>query len=138
MIVVAIIGILAAIAIPAYQDYTQRAQIGEAFTIVSSAKTAVAEFRQTNGAYPTDTDITNLKLDIASGAGKYVNAIDVQADGDIQVTMAATGVGSDIQGKFVRFTPPTAAQLAAGQPFVWNCVSDAEVKFLPKNCTTGS
>jgi type IV pilus assembly protein PilA len=57
MIVVAIIGILAAIAIPAYQDYTQRAQIGEAFTIVSNAKTAIAEYYQTNGAFPDATDI---------------------------------------------------------------------------------
>ena len=50
MIVVAIIGILAAIAIPAYQDYTQRAQIGEAFTIVSAAKTAIAARRRIRGS----------------------------------------------------------------------------------------
>src|SRR5262245_56071149 len=57
MIVVAIIGILAAIAIPAYQDYTQRAQMGEAFTIASAAKTAIEEYAQTNGEYPPDDTV---------------------------------------------------------------------------------
>ncbi len=140
MIVVAIIGILAAIAIPAYQDYTQRAQIGEAFTIVSSAKTAVAEFRQTQGSYPTDDDITDLNLDIASAAGKYVNSINVESSGNIVVTMNATGVGSDIASKTITFSPPSDADLSAGKPFAWGCEGDADlaIKFLPKNCTIGS
>src|SRR5678816_1648935 len=102
MIVVAIIGILAAIAIPAYQDYTQRAQIGEAFTIVSAAKTAIAEYAQTNGVYPPNADIVALALAIASPAGQYVDTVDVADDtGVITATMKAAGVGADIAGKTV-------------------------------------
>ena len=142
MIVVAIIGILAAIAIPAYQDYTQRAQIGEAFTIVSGAKTAIAEWRQTNGAYPADADITDMNLDIVGAdapAGKYVNLVDVEGDtGVITVTMKAAGeVGADIATQTVTFSPPDAADIAAGKPFVWDCESSAKQKYLPKNCDGG-
>ncbi len=143
MIVVAIIGILAAIAIPAYQDYTQRAQVGEAFTIVSSAKTAVAEFRQTQGAFPGTTEIGDLNLNVgtaATPAGKYVESIAVAATtGVISVKMASSGVGADIKDKTVTFTPPSDTALASGLPFSWACNStDMAIKFLPKNCTTGS
>ena len=56
MIVVAIIGILAAIAIPAYQDYTIRAQVSEGMSLTSGVRTAVSEFFQTEGTWPTDND----------------------------------------------------------------------------------
>ena len=136
MIVVAIIGILAAIAIPAYQDYTQRAQIGEAFTIVSAAKTAIAEYAQTNGVYPPAADITALALDIGSPAGQYVDTVTVTADtGVIVAAMKATGVGADIASKSVTLTPPAALAGLAGTAFVWTCTSDALQKYLPKSCT---
>ena len=136
MIVVAIIGILAAIAIPAYQDYTQRAQIGEAFTIVSAAKTAIAEYAQTNGVYPPAADILALALDIGSPAGQYVDTVDVADDtGVITATMKAAGVGADIAGKTVTLTPPAALAGLAGTAFVWTCTSDALQKYLPKSCT---
>ncbi len=137
MIVVAIIGILAAIAIPAYQDYTQRAQVGEAFTIVSSAKTAIAEFRQTTGAYPAQPDIDALGLDIADPAGQYVSTVEVTAGtGVITVTMKGAGaVGSEIAGGILTFTPPTDAQFDAGvNSFIWNCTADVLPKFLPRGC----
>jgi type IV pilus assembly protein PilA len=136
MIVVAIIGILAAIAIPAYQDYTQRAQIGEAFTIVSAAKTAIEEFAQTNGAYPADADITDLGLDIADPAGQYVSTVDVTGGtGVITVTMKAAGsVGADIAGKTVTLTPPADLTSLAGKTFTWACTSTAQQKYLPKSC----
>ncbi|NNF67930.1 MAG: prepilin-type N-terminal cleavage/methylation domain-containing protein [Gammaproteobacteria bacterium] len=140
MIVVAIIGILAAIAIPAYQDYTQRAQIGEAFTVVSGAKTAIAEFAQTNGDYPTGTDITALSLDIASGAaGKYVDTVTVTADtGEISAVMKGAGsVGAKIAGTEVQFCPPSQDLSTVTGAFTWSCSSDAEQKFLPKSCTGG-
>jgi type IV pilus assembly protein PilA len=136
MIVVAIIGILAAIAIPAYQDYTQRAQMGEAFTIVATAKTAIAEYYQTNGAWPDGTAIADLNLDVASPAGKYVDTVTVEdGTGVITATMQAAGVvGADIGGTTVTFTPPPAADISAGKPFNWQCDSTALQKFLPKNC----
>jgi len=135
MIVVAIIGILAAIAIPAYQDYTQRAQIGDAFTIVSGAKTAIAEFAQTNGDYPDGTDIGVLNLNIGDPAGKYAKEVNVTADsGVIIVTMKGAGeVGASIADKTVTFTPPDNLETVGGA-FTWTCSSNALPKFLPKSC----
>lgn len=133
MIVVAIIGILAAVAIPAYQDYTQRAQVSEAFTMVDGMKSSIAEFATTNGAYPVTADIT-----AGVGApvtGKYSSAATTTATGVITVTMAAAGtVGADVAGKKITFTPPTLAGLTGA--FVWTCASaDLLQKFLPKTCT---
>jgi type IV pilus assembly protein PilA len=135
MIVVAIIGILAAIAIPAYQDYTQRAQMGEAFTIVSAAKTAIAEYAQTNGVYPPNADVIALALAIASPAGQYVDSVAVADDtGVITATMKAAGVGADIANQTVTFTPPPVLTNLAGTAFKWDCASTALQKYLPKNC----
>ena len=137
MIVVAIIGILAAIAIPAYQDYTQRAQLGEAFTIVSAAKTAIEEYAQTNGAYPDAAAVADLSLELtdAAGAGQYVLSVTVgDGDGVILATMKGAGsVGADIADTTVEFTPPDLTTLA-GKSFTWACVSTAANKYLPKNC----
>ena len=132
MIVVAIIGILAAIAIPAYQDYTQRAQISEAFTSVDGMKNAVAEFAQNNGAFPAAADIANGVG--APVTGKYSTAATTAATGVIVVTMGAVGtVGADVAGTTVTFTPPALAGLSG--TFTWTCTSTAKQKFLPKNCT---
>jgi len=132
MIVVAIIGILAAIALPAYNDYTQRAQVAEAFTMTDGMKVAIAEFAQNNGAYPSATDIT-----AGVGApvtGKYATATTTAATGVVIATMAAAGVaGADVAGKKVTLTPPALAGLSGA--FTWACTSDAKQKFLPKTCT---
>jgi type IV pilus assembly protein PilA len=137
MIVVAIIGILAAIAIPAYQDYTQRAQIGEAFSMVSGAKTAIAEFAQTNGAYPSTAELTDLGIG-GTVAGRY-GSFDVgDGDGIITVTMGAAGVvGADIATQTVTFTPPQDLTVFTGT-FDFACVSSAANKFLPKSCQTAA
>ncbi len=145
MIVVAIIGILAAIAIPAYQDYTQRAQVGEAMTLVSGAKTALAEFAQTNGTYPDATQLTELNLTLPV-YGQYAQFLVNPGDGVITATMAANPptngmkpVGAAITGKSVTFSPPTQVDLTAGTVtvFKFTCVAAAgEIppKFLPASC----
>lgn len=131
MIVVAIIGILAAVAIPAYTDYTQRAQLSESFTMVDGMKTAIAEFAQTNGAFPAAADITNGVG--APAAGKYSDAVTTAATGVITVTMKAAGTaGADVAGKTVTFTPPALAGLTGA--FIWACTSTAKQKYVPKTC----
>ena len=79
MIVVAIIGILAAIAIPAYQDYTIRAQISEGLTLSSGAKAAVSEYFMDRGAWPADNTTAGL-ADRHDIIGKYTEHISVNAD----------------------------------------------------------
>jgi type IV pilus assembly protein PilA len=135
MIVVAIIGILAAIAIPAYQDYTQRAQIGEAFSMVSGAKTAIAEFAQTNGAYPDDTQLGVLGFGNPI-PGNYATAAVAAGTGIITVTMAAAGVvGADIAAQTVTFTPPQDLSATGFTgTFNFDCDSSAPDKFLPQSC----
>ncbi|HTD02297.1 pilin [Undibacterium sp.] len=132
MIVVAIIGILAAVALPAYNDYTQRAQISEAFTAAEGMKTAISEFTQTNGVYPAATDIAN---GIGAGVGgKYSDAVTTAGTGVVIVTMKAAGiVGADVAGATITFTPP--ATVAGATNFQFVCTSTAKQKYLPKTCT---
>ena len=85
MIVVAIIGILAAIAIPAYQDYTIRAQVSEGLNLSGGAKAAVTEFFQDRGSMPTDNDEAGLADADTEIQGKYVSSVEV-TNGVIEVT----------------------------------------------------
>jgi type IV pilus assembly protein PilA len=86
MIVVAIIGILAAIAIPAYQNYTIRAQVTEGLNLADGWKTAVAEYYANNGTWPTTALLTGMN----ASTGKYVSSVTVIAGGVIQATYSKT------------------------------------------------
>ena len=132
MIVVAIIGILAAIAIPAYQDYTIRAQVSEGLNLSGGAKAAVTEFFQDRGSMPSDNTEAGLA---ASGdiVGKYVSSVAV-SNGVIEVTY-----GNDahqiINGATLQLTPDTTEPGSVQ----WDCASagaDIENKHLPAACRT--
>lgn len=133
MIVVAIIGILAAVAIPAYQDYTARAQMTEAFSMTSGMKTSIAEYAQINGAYPTTT--TTPKNTDLTVAGKYADAAVGDGTGIITVTMKGAGtVSAGVAGGTILLTPPQDLS-AATTSFVFNCTSTTiKQKYLPKSC----
>ena len=75
MIVVAIIGILAAVAIPQYQNYVARAQVAEGLALASGAKTAIAEYRSTTGEWPADNAAAGLAADPEDISGKYVKSL---------------------------------------------------------------
>ena len=87
MIVVAIIGILAAIAIPSYQDYTARAQVSEAVNLTAAFKTPLAEIYQTQGGIPSGIKITNLGT---TTSGKYVGKVALNRAAPGTVTFTAT------------------------------------------------
>ncbi|HID8644590.1 TPA: pilin [Neisseria meningitidis] len=97
MIVIAIVGILAAVALPAYQDYTARAQVSEAILLAEGQKSAVTEYYLNHGEWPGD----NSSAGVASSStikGKYVKSVEV-AKGVITATMLSSGVNKEIQGK---------------------------------------
>ncbi|MBH2315136.1 pilin [Neisseria meningitidis] len=97
MIVIAIVGILAAVALPAYQDYTARAQVSEAILLAEGQKSAVTEYYLNHGTWPGD----NSDAGVASTAdikGKYVKEVKV-ANGVITAEMKSSGVNKEIQGK---------------------------------------
>ncbi|HEZ7149345.1 TPA: pilin [Neisseria meningitidis] len=97
MIVIAIVGILAAVALPAYQDYTARAQVSEAILLAEGQKSAVTEYYLNHGIWPAN----NNSAGVASSSdikGKYVEKVEV-AKGVITATMLSTGVNKEIQGK---------------------------------------
>ncbi|MBX9296170.1 pilin [Chromobacterium piscinae] len=91
MIVVAIVGILAAIAIPAYQDYTKRARVSEGLSLADAAKTAVTEYYATNNAWASGTSPFNTTYGLAASiVGNSVSSINVLANGVVQITYNAT------------------------------------------------
>ncbi|MBH6431993.1 pilin [Neisseria meningitidis] len=97
MIVIAIVGILAAVALPAYQDYTARAQVSEAILLAEGQKSAVTEYYLNHGTWPSN----NTSAGVASSTdikGKYVKEVKVEK-GVITATMLSTGVNKEIQGK---------------------------------------
>lgn len=128
MIVVAIIGILAAVAIPAYQDYTIRAKVTEGVGMAAAAKTAVSEYRLSKGTYPTNNGSAGLGTTIKS---PYVRSLTVNT-GIITVTFTATA-NTAIDGKTLAFKPTFSNGTVQ-----WTC-SDTSTytlagKYRPANC----
>jgi len=128
MIVVAIIGILAAIAIPAYQDYTIRAQVSEGLNLSGGAKAAVTEYFQDRGEFPTDNEEAGL-ADDTDIQGKYVASVGV-VDEVITVTYG-NSAHTTIEDQTITLTADTTS---AGS-VQWLCAStDLEAKHLPAAC----
>ncbi|MHB0918710.1 MAG: pilin [Thiobacillus sp.] len=102
MIVVAIIGILAAVAIPAYSDYTVKAKVGNALTAADSLKTAVGLCSQEAGGVLTTCDTSSAGIPVFNATKEVASA--TVTDGVIVLTLA-TGIGTDIDGKTITMTP---------------------------------
>ena len=132
MIVVAIIAILAAIALPAYQDYLIRSQVSEGSVLADGAKTAIAEYYSNKGTFPS----TNLSAGLATAtsiAGKYVLSVDAGTTaGLIAVKFNSTNANAAIQGKQLSFSAITH-----GGSVEWHCIpgpAPVDNKYLPTSC----
>ncbi|EPH8734660.1 pilin, partial [Neisseria gonorrhoeae] len=97
MIVIAIVGILAAVALPAYQDYTARAQVSEAILLAEGQKSAVTEYYLNHGKWPKDNDSAGVASS-SSIKGKYVQKVEVN-NGVVTATMKSDGVNKEIKNK---------------------------------------
>ena len=128
MIVVAIIGILAAIAIPAYQDYTIRAQVSEGLSLAAGSKVAVTEYYQDRGAWPTDNNEAGVET-AGNIAGKYVSQVTV-AGNQISVQYGGNEVNNNINGSNLNLQA-----LDRQGSIEWDCGStDIQNKWLPAAC----
>ncbi|HFS8438451.1 TPA: pilin [Neisseria meningitidis] len=146
MIVIAIVGILAAVALPAYQDYTARAQVSEAILLAEGQKSAVTEYYLNHGIWPANNNSAGVatSTDIK---GKYVQKVEV-AKGVITAEMKSSGVNNEIKGKKLSLWAKRqngSVKWFCGQPVTRNANNDAvtaatdnngkiNTKHLPSTC----
>lgn len=133
MIVIAIIGILAAVALPAYQDYTIRAKLSEGMVLASAAKTAVSEHAMTKNAFP----IGNAAAGYSFTGSDMVDSITINGDdpstGEIIIAFDPDNTGVGASNYNLSLTPTTTAS-----GVTWVCAPSASnpvaTKYLPSNC----
>jgi type IV pilus assembly protein PilA len=139
MIVVAIIGILAAVALPAYQDYTVRAKMSEVILAMSACRTSITEVYQSGGT-PPGADSWGCE----GGSSKYVGSLNTDANG--VVTATVQGISTEVNGKKVTLLPLAAPNVPASTGvggnmgsglYGWVCGTtgtDINTKYLPGSC----
>src|SRR5437660_211796 len=144
MIVVAIIGILAAVALPAYQDYTIRAKMSEVILAMSSCRTSITEVYQSGPAQVPGADGWGCEILTASQQTKYVSAVHTNANGGVLATVQ--GISSVVNTSVVTLMPlstaAATATMAAGASntlYGWRCGLPADgttvrPKYLPGSC----
>lgn len=147
MIVVAIIGILAAVALPAYQDYTARAKVSEVVLAASACKTNIQE--AADSGLPTAPAANGFGCGESGStnpvASKYVSSLTTTNAGAISAT-ARSIKATDVDGKYVKLVPYTDAAMAnaataatytsgTNAPIrAWKCVTNMAFKYVPANC----
>ena len=133
MIVIAIIGILAAVALPIYQDFIARSQVGEGMAAASAVKTSISEFHAAQSVFPA----ANVYQDTVGG--RYTLGINHTAAGIIQVYLrGASPVNGRVQDMTFNLSPfdASGAAATAGNDIVdWTCTAaTADMKYLPSGC----
>lgn len=129
MIVVAIIGILAAVALPAYQDYTARAQVSEAVVLFEGPKGGITEFWSNKGSYPSSNASAGV-AGASSISGKYVSNVSITADTVVATMKGAGKVAKGLEGTTIVLSPMTTAG-----SIKWVCKAGTmKPKYLPSSC----
>ena len=131
MITVAIVGILAAVALPAYQDYTIRAQVSEGLVLADGAKVVVAEYHANKGDLPD----TSTEAGYSGAVGKYVSGVTIGSNGVITATFGGTSVSSKLTKTNSTVTLTPTEETTTGN-LRWACASTTiSQKYLPSSCT---
>ena len=137
MIVVAIIAILAAIAIPAYQDYTIRSQVSEGMSLADGAKTAMSEFYNNKGHFPN----TNASAGIATAAsisGNYVKSVNVNAGTAGKITVTYSNASPQKANDKINDDTLVLSAVTSAGSIAWHCDAKAgttvDAKYLPSSC----
>ena len=128
MITVAIIGILSSIALPAYQDYTIRAQVAEGIFLTGGGKVFVVNYHSDRGTFPNSNDDASFP----GAVGKYVSSVDIEPDGVIKATFGQSA-NADLSGETISIQ---AEEKPAGN-LEWICKSSmngAKESYLPQIC----
>ena len=133
MIVIAILGILMAIAIPAYQDYTVRAKISEAMMMAAPAKLAVAETLSSSGTMPKSNSAAGYSF---PGATTYVSKVAISDEGKVTATVKNVGTSAIATGTDDLVLKPK--RVGTSGQLTWTCDKAAgstiPVKYLPAQC----
>lgn len=125
MITVAIVGILGAVALPAYQDYTIRSQVTEGLSLASGAKVAVAEYYANHGEFPGDM----VSIGIVSSQGSFIQSTSVEENGKITIIF-----GNNANEKIHNSSVSLVPELTSMGNLEWKCEATIENKYLPTSC----
>jgi len=129
MISVAIVGILAVVAIPAYQDYIGRAQLAEPISIGGTTKRSIEEFIFTNGVFPAGASLSQMiDIDRAQSIATLASLAGATTSGTFTFTLASTGLSLILVGEQIRFSRTTAG--------LWVCATTSNIplNMRPKGC----
>lgn len=130
MIVVAIIAVLAAIAIPQYQNYVRRAKVSEGLVLADSAKLAVTESLQAKGKFPKG----NQEAGYSTSSSTYVTSVVIDSEGTGVITIAYRNISEGVDGRTITLTPTTRS---TAQVFQWDCAvgtTGVDKQYVPASC----
>ncbi len=138
IVVVAVIGILAAIALPAYSDYAKKTKVSELMMALSQPKAAVLEYLDTMNALPTAE-----QLDLAPVSSAYIDSRSYSKKSDTEAEIAVVvkvgSIAEDLDGRSLKLTAnATAAPDGVHPPVTWKCSGDIPEKYLTVSCRTPS
>jgi type IV pilus assembly protein PilA len=128
MIVVAIIAILSAIAIPAYRDYLARTQASEGFEVASGAKAAIWEYVTNTGVFPPSNESAGLPSP-TSLSGKYVSSVRIERSGVVTVEYLMADTNDALRNTNLQLSP-----INNGGSIAWACNGTINPRFLPSTC----
>jgi type IV pilus assembly protein PilA len=142
MIVVAIVAILVALAVPAYQDYTIRAKIAECVNAAAVPKLSISEYRETAGQFPADADLAAMPVGGGVGLSEFCDEFTYDGNGLFTVNMNEAAIDNSIAADTIEAQMiPDEANLNAGGGLDWTCTKGGTaadlLKYLPSTCRGG-